>query len=167
MSKDTYINPKQGTPLLSTISKGITPIIEIKFCNLLNPFYYPNSPKIPRYSVTCVIDPEENREFLEGIQTIEKNEKVESSIIKFEDIKRDGEYIRTGNCIIKFQGKDLIPIFLVENEKHMPMKLADEFAKGEKISISYDILRYTKKNTAKVEHGLSFKPTQIFFYPKG
>ena len=44
--------------------------------------------------------------------------------------------------------------------------LKSEKIKGEKIIIVYDILRYTKKNTMNVEHGLSFKHTAIYFFPE-
>lgn len=164
--KQVYKNPQAGTPLITTISSGCrTPLLDVKFCNLIKPFYYPNSPTVPRYSVTCVVDPEKHAEFLNGIQTIEKNENVDS-ILKKETVKENGEHTTTGNIIIKFQSKDNIPIFVVyTGQEPVPLELEDELAKEEKIMIVYDILRYTKKNTMNIEHGLSFKPTQIYYYP--
>ena len=44
--------------------------------------------------------------------------------------------------------------------------LEDELARGERVIVIYDILRYTKKNTMKTEHGLSFKPSCIYLYAK-
>ena len=167
MAKSVYKNPTAGTPLISTISTGCkTPILKIKFCNLLRPFYYPNSPTIPRYSVTCIIDAEEHKEFLKNIQSIEKNESVET-IIKNETEKLEGEYFNTGKLLIKMQGKDKIPVYLDKGGgKKEEVELEDELAKGEDVVVFYDILRYTKKNTTKAEHGLNFKPTSIFYYPK-
>ena len=79
--RQVYKNPQIGQPLITVISSGCkTPILEIKFCNLLKAFYYPNSPTIPRYSVTCLVDPAGHKDFLNGVQTIEKNEKVETII---------------------------------------------------------------------------------------
>ena len=79
--RQVYKNPQPGTPLISTISSGCkTPVLDIKFSNLIRPFYYPNSPTIPRYSVTCIVDPDIHKKFLHGIQTIEKNEKVDTII---------------------------------------------------------------------------------------
>jgi hypothetical protein len=166
--KQTYKNPKVGTPLISTISSGCkTPLLSVKFCNLLNPFYYPNSPTVPRYSITCIVIPSEHKEFLAGLQAIEINEKVDS-IIKLDSEKKGGERLTTGNFLIKFQSKDTIPVYVQMNEKSEPdlIELEDELARGEKVIVTYDILRYTKKHSATVEHGLSFKPTSIIYYPE-
>lgn len=170
-NKQTYKNPQAGQPLISNISSGCrTPILEVKFCNLLKAFYYPNSPTVPRYSVTCVVDPEEHPEFLKGIQTIERNEKVDS-IIKNETAKENDITVTTGKVLIKFQSKDIIPVYLGDKEYSKSdgpptIELEDELAKGERIMIIYDILRYTKKNTMKTEHGLSFKPSCIYYFPQ-
>jgi hypothetical protein len=165
--KKVYKNPKPGQPLISTISTGCrTPILEIKFCNLVNPFRYPNSPTIPRYSVTCLVDPKEHGEFLKGIQSIEKDEKVET-IIKNDAVKEDGEHYTTGKVLVKFQSKEKVPVLVVEDDptKCSKIELEDELARGEKVIVIYDILRYTKKNTMKTEHGISFKPSAIYYYP--
>lgn len=165
-----YKNPQPGQPLITTISSGCTtPAIEVKFCNLVNPFRYPNSPTIPRYSITCVLDTEIHKEFLKGIQTIEKDEKVDS-IIKNETMKnQDGEHVTTGKVLLKFQSKEIIPVFeagkFAKGERPK-IELEDEIGKGEKVVIVYDILRYTKKNTMKTEHGISFKPSAIYLYMK-
>ena len=168
-AKQIYKNPTPGQPLISTISSGCrTPVLEVKFCNLVNPFRYPNSPTIPRYSVTCVIDPETHKEFLNGIQTIENDEKVDS-IIKNETMKEQDEHLTTGKVLIKFQSKAIIPVFMAGEflEGETPrVELEDELGRGEKIIVIYDILRYTKKNTMKVEHGLSFKPSCIYLLPQ-
>lgn len=165
--KKTYKNPKVGTPLISAISTGCkTPLLEIKFCNLLKPFYYPNSPAIARYSITCLIDPEKDKEFLHGIQSIEKNEKVET-VIKNDSIRNDeGKFVFSGKLLIKFQSKEIIPVYMKgEEQEPEEIILEDELAKGEKVIVTYDILRYTKKNTATTEHGISFKPSYIYYYP--
>jgi hypothetical protein len=168
--KKVYKNPKPDQPLISTISTGCkTPILEVKFCNLVKPYYYANSPKIPRHSVTCLVDPNLHKEFLAGVQAIEKNEKVET-IIKCAKEKKDDQYVNTGQLLIKFQTKDVIPVYLGSlsnpNAAPTPLELEDELAEGERIMVVYDILRYTKKNTITTEHGLSFKPSCIYYYPK-
>jgi hypothetical protein len=168
MSTNVYRAPATGQPLITTISSGCqTPLLEIKYCNLVKPFYYPNSPAIPRYSVTCVVDPEIHSEFLHGIQAIEKNEKVDS-ILKKDYVKEGKENITTGKVIVKFQTKDIIPVYIKTDEAQTDpqlMVLEDELARGEKIVIVYDILRYTKKGKLETEHGLSFKPSCIYYYP--
>ena len=166
-AKQTYKSPQAGQPLITNISSACyTPPLEVKFCNLVKPYYYPNSPTVPRYSVTCVVDLAVHKEFIKGLQTLEKNEGVDS-IIKNETTKIDGETVNTGKVLLKFQSKDKIPVWVEkEGGEKIPLELEDELAKGEKIVINYDILRYTKKNTAKTEHGLSFKPSSILFFPK-
>lgn len=161
-----YKNPyTSGQPLLVTISSNCkTPMMKVKFCNLVKPYYYANSPKIARYSVTCVIDPDENIEFIEGIQSIEKNERV-PSIIKQETEKRSSEYVTSGNVILKFQTKDIVPIFIKDEKGEQQIELIDDLAAGENVSIIYDILRYTKKSSQGSEHGLSFKLTKVYYYP--
>ena len=163
-----YSLPKEGIPLITAISTQCkTPILEIKFSNIINAFYYPNSPNIPRYSVTCILDPAHNKEhaeFVKGIQAIEKNEKVDS-ILKTDTIKKDGIPTSTGKIIIKFQTKEIIPVFICEvNKEPEPIELEDELAKEEKVIVVFDILRYTKKNVMDSQHGISFKPTLIYFY---
>lgn len=171
MAKQVYKNPAVAQPLISVISSGCrTPILRVRFCNLVNPFRYPNSPTIPRFSLTCIIDPEKHKEFLKGLQSIEKDENVES-IIKNETKKENSVQVNTGNLLAKFQSKDKIHVFLTGNIKNpekdaQEIELQDELAKGEEVMIVYDILRYTKKNTNPVEHGLSFKPSCIYYYPK-
>lgn len=164
-TKTTYKNTQGTTPLITSISSGChTPILKVKFCNLIKAFFYPNSPTIPRYSVTCIINPEEHAEFLKGIQTIEKHEGVES-ILKQETEKSEGSHVATGNILIKFQTRDKIPVYQVdENNKATEVELEDELAQGENICVTYDILRYTKKNSQKTEHGITFKPSAIYLY---
>lgn len=170
-ARQVYKNPQPGQPLITTISTGCkTPILEVKFCNLINPYYYNNSPTVPRHSVTCIVDPEEHKEFLKAVQTIEKNEKVET-IIKNETAKEGDNHTTTGKVLIKFQSKEKIPVYLGgepygRDKGPTLIELEDELARGERIMVVYDILRYTKKNTMKTEHGISFKPSCIWYYPK-
>ena len=160
---ETYRNVPAGKALISVICSGCkTPVLEVKFCNLVKPYYYQNSPDIPRYSITCLVDTDEHKEFLEGLQKIEKNEKVES-IVKFDTKKIKGEVVTTGKVLIKFQSRDMIPVYRKnENGEPIIVTLEDELSKDEKVMVIYDILRYTKKNSAKNEYGLSFKPSCVY-----
>lgn len=167
-SKQSYKNPEAGKPLISTISSACkTPVAEVIFSNLINAFYYPNS-KIPRYSITCVFDPVEHKEFINSIQTIEKNEQVDT-IIKNETEKTPEGVFNTGRVLLKFQSKDRIPVYDAQtpyskNEGPKMIELNEELKKGERVFIMYDIVKYTKKNTMKIEHGLSFKPFAIYLF---
>lgn len=158
---------ESGQPLVVTICSSCkTPKLSIKYSTLVKPFYYPNSPSIARYSITCLFDPEENKEFLKGILAIERNEKVES-IIKIDTFKtKENETVKSGRYTIKFQTKDKVPVFIMgKDEKPVPIELTHEFTKADEVVVIYDILRYTKRNTIDGAHGLSFKPTTIYFYP--
>jgi hypothetical protein len=166
-NKRVYKNPEEGTPLIKPIIMGCkTPILSVKYCSIIKPFRYENSPTIDRYSITCIVCPEENSEFLNYIKTLEKNEKVDT-ILKNETIKKNGEHIQTGNITVKFQGRDRIPTYSMESDgKAYPLPMEDEFKTGEQVVVVYDIMRYTKKNTMKTEHGINFKPVKILWYPK-
>ena len=83
--------------------------------------------------------------------------------------KNGNTYLKTGKVIIKFQTKEIIPVYVGTPDLQPPfenIKLEDELAPGEHVRIIYDILRYTKKNTSATEHALSFKPTAVFYFPK-
>lgn len=162
-----YTAPQEGQPLMTVIVSGYkTPVLEVKFSNLIKPFFYPNSPNVPRYSITCVIDPKEHKQFLSQIQGIEQAEQVQS-ILKNETRKEGNDVVTTGKLLLKFQSKNLIPVFVIEgNNAPEEIDLTDELAKSEQIHIMYDVLRYTKKNAFNPEHGISFKPTAIYYYPK-
>lgn len=163
--KKVYKKSADNTPYLVTISSGCkTPLLVVKFSTLVRAFYYPNSPKIPRYSITCLIDPIKHKDFLEGIKAIEKNEEVET-LLKKDYQKIDEKNVYSGDYNLKFQTKDVIPVYIEENGKLQRIILEDELDSGEEIIIEYDIMRYTKKNTETAEHALSFKPTAIFYYP--
>lgn len=158
---------KAGQPVITVISTGCkTPPMKVKFCNLVNAYFYPNSPNIPRYSITCVIEPE-HENFLRSIQVIEKVEKVDS-VIKNEYLKeKGGELVLSGNFLIKFQGREKVPVYVM-NEQGEPeeIELEDEFDAGEKVVVVYDILRYVKKNSLKIEHGINFRPSCVYYYPE-
>lgn len=168
--KKVRTNPITGQPLITTISSGCkTPILPIKYSGIVKPFYYPNSPLIARYSITCVLDPIKDKDFLHQIQTIEKNEGV-ATIIKKDGVKEKGseETKHSGKFCIKFQTKESPPIYVDMQDGSEPqlIELEEEIARGENVMVVYDIMRYTKRNTATVEHGLNFKPTAIYYYPR-
>jgi len=170
IQKQVYKSPEKKKSLMSVVVSGCkTPVLSVKFCNLVRPFYYPNSPTIPRYSVATVFNPENHKEFFRAIQTIEQNEGVES-IIKPDSKKVGEEYEESGNLLIKFQTRNQIPVFAIKNgqkeEEAEEIELQDELARGEMIQVVYEVLRYTKKNTNPQEYGLSFKPLKIFYFPE-
>jgi hypothetical protein len=101
---------------------------------------------------------------LDYIQTIEKNENI-PTIIKNETTKEGDQHFNTGKMLIKFQSKEKIPVYLKTEKVDLePLALEDELVRGEKVSVTYSILRYTKKNTMNTEHGISFKPSCIHYH---
>jgi hypothetical protein len=166
--KKVYKNKKTGAALLTTLINNLeSPIMPVKFASLVNPYQYKNSPTVPRYSVTCILCPEKDAAFLETIHTIEKNNSIET-ILKNDTFKKNGEYILTGKVVIKFQSKEFIPVFWANKDgTYSPTTLQDELGAGENVSVIFDILKYTKKNSFdSSEYGMSFKPTKIIFYPQ-
>lgn len=166
--KKVYKNKKNGASLLSTIVNNLeSPKMSVKFCSLVNPYSYKNSPSVPRYSVTCILCPEKDAAFLETIHAIEKNIGVET-ILKNDTVKKNGDYLLTGKIVIKFQSKNFIPVYWANSDgTFSPTTLEDELGAGEEVSVIFDILKYTKKNAFdSSEYGMSFMPTKIIFYPK-
>src|SRR5579863_2244058 len=89
-----YKSPSSKKYLTSVIQSGCrTPILKVKFCSLVKPYYYPNSPNLPRYSVTCQLDGSnpEHQSFMRILEAIEKNEGVET-IIKNDTRKKMVKY---------------------------------------------------------------------------
>ena len=166
MSEKVYKNPsmQSGNPLINSVSTSCkTPVLPVKFCNIKRPFFYANSPAIARYSVTCVLDPEKDKEFISNIINIEKKEGV-PTLLK-QDPEKDEEGVKSNKILIKFQTKDQVPVYVMgENGKPELIRLDDDLAKGEMISCVYDIVRYTKRGL-KLEHGLTFKLSCIYYYP--
>lgn len=152
--------PVAGQALTSIVMEKVkTPALKIKFCNNTKPFYYDNSPDIPRYSVTCVVEPEKHKDFIKIFTTIENNEKIKQSVLKTEVSKKDGVSVNTGNWIIKFTDKKPIRVVVRDGEKLVPFDECEEVAYGQDVSVEFDILRYTKRGTT--ESGLSLKPILI------
>lgn len=151
--------------LASTVLRNYqSPVMKIKFSNLANPFFYPTTPTIPRYSVTCVIDPVKNGEFLKMLRQIEEKDNI-TSTIKEETSKdkQSGSTFTTGKYLIKFNGKDKIPVSFVKNDRALPPDSAIEEPKwGTECSVIFDIVRYIKKGTT--EKGLSFQPSLVYIH---
>ncbi len=167
--KNLVYKPKSAPGNVNTISKDCrSPILSVKFCTLVKPFYYSSSPTIARYSICCVIDPkkDEQAEFLNGITCIEKSEHI-PSILKPEMVKYGSENVLTDKMLIKFQSKEPIPIYVVDSTgSAQKITLEGEFEAGENVMVVYDILRYTvKKPNKPAENGISFKPKAIYLYP--
>ncbi len=160
----TYRSTQGNTPLISTVISGLkSPVLKIKFSNVVTPYYYPNSPRVPRYSITGVFDRDEEKEFLETIQKIEQRESVDS-IMKCETENIDGKKcINAKKILIKFQAKDPIPVFQSVESKIEVIELEDELSRGESVQVEFDVLRYTKRHTAEEKkHALSFKPSKVW-----
>src|SRR5690606_38367052 len=106
-------------------------------------FYYPNSPTIPRYSISATFDPKLHDAFLKSIQTVEQNEGVES-ILKPEIYRDGGHSVDTGKLLVKFQTKSKIPVYMIPEgkteEEAVDVVLEDELARGEIVQVKYDIL---------------------------
>jgi len=164
LKKTVYKRPSEGMPLIEPIVKGAkSPILEVRFCNLLKAFQFPNSPGVDRYSITCAIDPVADLEYQEYIEKLEKKEGVESAL-KNELRKEPGGSVFTGRVLIKFQAIVKVPIYQIADGETTELTLQDEFQQGEKVQVEYDIMRYTKRDSTSCLHGMSFKLIKVFHY---
>src|SRR5271169_1935044 len=81
-----------GDPVTSILYRSqSTPALKVKYSNIVTPFYYPNSPNIARWSVTCLVDVDENADFMEQIEQLEKKENIKNSQTFKEDTYKDEE----------------------------------------------------------------------------
>jgi len=155
-----YQAPVAGKALTSVVVQGLrTPILRAKFCNNQKPFYYPNSPQIPRYSITCLVDPEADAEFIKTISSIEKRENSAQTVLKADITKNDGGFVNTGLCLLKFNDKKPIVVVQRIGEELSPYSSHEDLPMGSEVMIDFDIIRYTKKGSSEV--GLSLRPSLI------
>ena len=152
--------PQAGKSLTETIMSGFkSPPLKVKYSNNTKAFYYPNSPTIPRYSLTCTVDPREQKEFIKTIKTIETNEKCASSPLKVDTVKSEGEHIQTGLVMLKFSDKKPVPIF---TDEHCSSQFEGELPVGTDVIVKFDITRYTQKDTGAC--GLTLKPVLVYVH---
>jgi hypothetical protein len=168
--KPSYEVPKVGQPVTSIIQTDArTPKLKVKFCNIITPFHYPNSPGVPRYSVTCVLDPEEHRDFIEKIIKLEKKENIIGSQTLKEDVFKDesGHMVKSGKFNMKFQTRDKIPVVVVkEGFPNTPTEIKNEIVFGDQVVIIFEVMRYTKKGlSSDMNKGISYQPKLVYLYP--
>lgn len=161
-----YKRPIPGQPVNNALHKDIrTPKFKIKFSNLYKPFFYDSSPMVPRYSVTCVIDPDTHLDFIERLIALETREGItEAATLKDEVFKNaEGAMVATGKHLMKFQSKDRPTVIFPEDKS---AQLTRELVEGDEVIICFDIVRYNKKNpNGPSTKGLSYQPKTIFIYP--
>lgn len=167
--KPVYQRPVPGQAVTSILVKDAkTPRLKVKFSNIFNPFYYPNSPTIPRWSITCLVDPEKDHEFVEFIQKLEEKENIKDFSLKDDVLKdRDGQIVKSGSYQIKFQTRDKIPVIVCKpGFPQLPAEIKQEIAFGDRAIILFDIMRYTKKGVSvEMNKGISYQPKMIYLYP--
>lgn len=146
--------------LITTILKGMkTTPLKIKYANIFKPYYYPNSPSIPRYSITLLINSEENAEDYEVINKIERSEGIE--ILKDEILKTGDGCETTENFVLKLQTKDEVEIYELENGERKRLVLNREIPTDKLAVCTYDILRYTKRGKDEDKYGLTCKLIEV------
>lgn len=148
----------------SVLTGAKTPKLKVKFCNICNPFYYNNSPAIPRYSITCILDPKLDKAFIDVIKKIESEENS-TSVLKEELVrgKNENETMKSGRYLVKFQGKDKVPVYLNKsNGTTIEYRIENELDMDSSVIVLYDVIRYVKKDTQ--EKGLNFKPKAVYIF---
>lgn len=167
--KNFYNRPVAGQPVTSVIAQNIeTPLLRVKFSNIVNPFFYPNSPTVPRYSITCVLEPDSHEQFIKKLIHIEKKEGIIDSQIFKDEIFKDtsGQVFKTGNHLIKFQNRERVPVTIVqEGEESLLESLITEIPPDNKVKVVFDIIRYSKRVPyGQPSKGISYQPKMIFLY---
>lgn len=159
-----YNKPVAGRSLTNTIVNGFkTPKIKVRFSNVVHPFFYANAPEMPRYSLTCVLDAEENKKFIEQVLEIERREGTPTQFKNELKKQEDGSHIETGNHLLKFQLRENVPVMkIVGNRQPEPVKMTDEFPSGAVVEVVFDITRYVNKMTNKP--GITCKGTTIYWH---
>lgn len=165
-----YQRPVAGQAVTSIIFQNAkTPRVKVKFSNVVNPFRYPNSPTIDRWSITTIFHPDKHFEFIGQIEKLEAKEDIkDSQTLKDDVIKdREGQIVKSGNFIMKFQTRDKIPVIVMKpGFPQVPAELKQEIAFGDEVIILFDVLRYTKKGLASdANKGVSYQPKMIYLYP--
>ncbi len=167
-----YQRPVPGQAVTSILHKQVkTPKIKVKFSNVVNAFYYPNSPTVPRWSITCLLDPdkEQDQEFIAKIERLESRENIQGSHTLKDDVfkDRDGQIVKSGKYIMKFQTRDKIPVIVVKpGFPQIPAELKQEVAFGDQVIVVFDIVRYTKKGmSVEMNKGISYQPVLIYLHP--
>lgn len=165
-----YQRPVPGQAVTSILLKDAkTPKLKVKFSNVVNEFYYPNSPTVPRWSVTCLLDPETDHEFISKIENLEAKENIQGSHTLKDDVYKDrnGQIVKSGKYIMKFQTRDKIPVIVVKpGFPQIPAELKQEIAFGDSVVLVFDIVRYTKKGfSVDLNKGISYQPKMIYLYP--
>lgn len=165
-----YQRPVAGQAVTSILYKDAkTPKLKVKFSNVVNPFNYPNSPTVPRWSITCLLDPELDVEFISKIEKLEAKESIQGSQTLKDDVfkDREGQIVKSGKYIMKFQTRDKIPVIVMKpGFPQIPAELKQEIAFGDSVILIFDIVRYTKKGVSiDMNKGVSYQPKMIYLYP--
>lgn len=167
MSVSTYQRPVAGKPVTNTIVQNArTPKLKVKFSNVIKPFFYPNSQNVPRFSITCIVDPDQHMEFISKIQKLESSEYIIDSQTLKDDVIKDnlGHIVTSGLHLMKFQTRDRIPVFRMNaTGQKTPVNMISEIPYGDEIIIVFDVLRYTKKVAPGLPNkGVSYQPKTIY-----
>lgn len=167
--KPVYQRPIPGQPVTSILVKDArSPKLKVKFSNVFNPFFYPNSPTVPRWSITCLVCPDKDSQFAQFIQDLEEREKIKESSLKEDVLKdRDGQIVKTGQYQIKFQTRDKIPVIVCKpGFPQIPAEIKQEIAFGDRAEVVFDVMRYTKKGVSMdMNKGISYQPKLIYLHP--
>lgn len=166
-----FDRPTAGQPVTQILAKEAkSPRVKVKFANVLTPFFYPNSPQVPRHSVTCIFDPDMHKEFIQKVHALEAKEKVENNqTFKPDTVKEEasGQIVTSGKLMMKFQTRDKIPVIVCKDGfPQTPAELRQELIAGDEVIVVFDVVRYTKRvQPGQSAAGISYQPKLIYLYP--
>lgn len=170
MTAPTYKRPVAGQQVANFVHKDAkTPRFKVKFANIAKPFFYQATPEIPRYSVTCIIDPDTHLEFIQKIIHLEAKEGVTDAQILKDEVSKssDGNVVTTGKHLMKFQCKDPVMVTLYKTGYSPTVQiLEEEIQQDDEVVIVFNIVRYSRRVlNGPPSKGLSYQPTHIHLYP--
>lgn len=160
-----YQKPVAGQPVtIPVCTSAKTPSIKVRWCNILKPFYYPASPGVARYSITCLLDPNnpEHEKFIKNLIAMENKEGTDT-VLKDDICKNeDGEPVKSGLHLIKFQTKDKVKILKIKDSVAQEVSLSEELPYGSDVIITFDVIRYQQRiANQNPKKGLNFKPKSV------
>jgi hypothetical protein len=159
---EIYKKPVAGQPIMQPVCTSVrTPVVKVRWCNILKPFHYPKSPSVARYSITCLLDPNnsEHETFIKNLRLMEHKEGTET-VLKDDIAKNEhGDPVKSGLHIIKFQTKDPIKVLKRVGKDEREIKIDSELPYGSEVVITFDVIRYQQRILNQdPRKGLNFRP---------
>lgn len=160
----TYLphNAQENAQQVIKTLKGCyqSPVLPVRFSSVKNPYKFANN-DIPRYSITLILDEKKNKHFISQLENLRTQQGAESFRSEMSFVNDKGFKIGTGKSLIKFQGKEKIPVYYKDGSE---LELTSEIPEKTLVSVEFEIRCYLNKRTD--QNAFNFKPVRIFIHSK-